>query len=205
MSKTKKHNLKNKEHLLSLLSQGLSTREIAKRSGVGQTTARYWIAKHGLGSVGPSQVSHGRKKGRCEICSKPVNPASTYCGMECKATVDAIEFGERWATDGPVGVVKATDLKKGQFTGTARRFLLLHKAGGCCERCGWTHDYWTQGKALPALEVHHADGNFTNNKLENLLVLCPNCHAIADRETPVSSGDGRWANGADSRQSMLAW
>ena len=42
-----------------------------------------------------------------------------------------------------------------------------------CECCGNTE--W-MGKPI-ALELHHLDGDNTNNKLENLQILCPNCHA----------------------------
>jgi hypothetical protein len=42
-----------------------------------------------------------------------------------------------------------------------------------CECCGITE--WN-GKAAP-LELEHKDGNHSNNALENLLILCPNCHA----------------------------
>ena len=28
------------------------------------------------------------------------------------------------------------------------------------------------------LEIHHIDGNHKNNKLENLQILCPNCHSL---------------------------
>ena len=42
-----------------------------------------------------------------------------------------------------------------------------------CEVCG-SQAYW-QDKPL-ALQLHHIDGNGYNNKLENLSILCPNCH-----------------------------
>ena len=42
-----------------------------------------------------------------------------------------------------------------------------------CERCGITE--WFGGE-LP-LELHHLDGNHYNNRLENLVILCSNCHA----------------------------
>jgi 5-methylcytosine-specific restriction endonuclease McrA len=44
-----------------------------------------------------------------------------------------------------------------------------------CEICGNT--FW-QGVHLP-LELHHKDGDHFNNELENLQILCPNCHAIS--------------------------
>lgn len=43
-----------------------------------------------------------------------------------------------------------------------------------CESCG--NDSW-QGVPIP-LEVHHIDGDKTHNTLDNLQILCPNCHAL---------------------------
>ena len=45
-----------------------------------------------------------------------------------------------------------------------------------CECCGITE--WN-GKPAP-LELHHIDGDNTNNELSNLSILCPNCHAQTD-------------------------
>lgn len=45
-----------------------------------------------------------------------------------------------------------------------------------CEDCGLTE--WRE---LPiALELHHVNGDNTDNRIENLQVLCPNCHAYTD-------------------------
>lgn len=49
-----------------------------------------------------------------------------------------------------------------------------------CERC--KNSEW-QGQLIP-LEVHHIDGNKSNNELHNLQLLCPNCHAL----TPTYRG-----------------
>ena len=43
-----------------------------------------------------------------------------------------------------------------------------------CEDCGLTS--W-RGRPL-RLELHHANGVHTDNRLENLRILCPNCHAV---------------------------
>ena len=45
-----------------------------------------------------------------------------------------------------------------------------------CEMCGI--DEW-MGKPL-SLQLHHKDGNRSNNLLKNLCILCPNCHAQTD-------------------------
>lgn len=45
-----------------------------------------------------------------------------------------------------------------------------------CECCGLTT--WLD-KPIP-LELHHKDGNRSNNTIENFMLLCPNCHAFTD-------------------------
>jgi Zn finger protein HypA/HybF involved in hydrogenase expression len=49
-----------------------------------------------------------------------------------------------------------------------------------CECCGL--EEWL-GEPIP-LQLDHIDGNHTNNRLENLQILCPNCHA----KTPTYCG-----------------
>lgn len=46
----------------------------------------------------------------------------------------------------------------------------------CCEDCGL--DEWN-GKPIK-LQVHHINGNHYDNRLENLQILCPNCHSQTD-------------------------
>ena len=45
-----------------------------------------------------------------------------------------------------------------------------------CERCGL--DTW-QGEPIP-LEIHHINGINSDNRFENLRLLCPNCHALTN-------------------------
>jgi 5-methylcytosine-specific restriction endonuclease McrA len=44
-----------------------------------------------------------------------------------------------------------------------------------CEECGW-HKISEDGR-LP-LELDHINGDSRDNRLENLRVLCPNCHSL---------------------------
>lgn len=45
-----------------------------------------------------------------------------------------------------------------------------------CEKCGRTE--W-EGEPIP-LELHHINGDRSDNRLENIQLLCPNCHALTD-------------------------
>lgn len=46
----------------------------------------------------------------------------------------------------------------------------------CCEICGLKD--WLNKKV--SLELDHIDGNRYNHKIENLRILCPNCHSQTD-------------------------
>ena len=52
----------------------------------------------------------------------------------------------------------------------------LREEIGRCEVCGI--DEWRGEKIT--LEVHHIDGDRSNNTKDNLQVLCPNCHSLTD-------------------------
>lgn len=49
-----------------------------------------------------------------------------------------------------------------------------------CMLCGYDEH--------PILCVHHIDGDRCNNELTNLLVVCPNCHAIIHKEDSTKAG-----------------
>ena len=53
-----------------------------------------------------------------------------------------------------------------------------------CELCGARE--WL-GKKLP-LELHHKNGNHFDNNLNNLQILCPNCHSIQEGNSGSNIG-----------------
>lgn len=76
--------------------------------------------------------------------------------------------------------IKTEDLLKEnvQYGSTKLRDRLLKEGykERVCECCGNTE--W-MGKPI-ALELHHVNGDNTDNRIENLQILCPNCHAMTD-------------------------
>ena len=53
-----------------------------------------------------------------------------------------------------------------------------------CEFCGVSTWF---GIKLP-LEIHHVDGDHNNNSLDNLRILCPNCHSIQEGNAGANIG-----------------
>ncbi len=71
-------------------------------------------------------------------------------------------------------------------TDRTRRQVLeraLHKCG-TCGRSRW------MGKKIP-LELHHVDGDHRNNNVNNLQLICPNCHAQTSTYKNRNKGNGR--------------
>ena len=48
-----------------------------------------------------------------------------------------------------------------------------------CELCGWAQKRNPDDEFTPC-ELHHKDGNSRNHLLDNLIILCPNCHSLTD-------------------------
>jgi hypothetical protein len=59
-----------------------------------------------------------------------------------------------------------------------------------CEECGWNK--MSQDGRIP-LELDHINGIRSDNRLENLRILCPNCHSLK----PTHRGKNKlgWRNG----------
>lgn len=89
--------------------------------------------------------------------------------------------GQAWARGKRKSVSQATPigevLVRGRRTNTTRlreRLIRLGLKERRCEECGLTE--W-RGRPAP-LELDHANGDRSDNRLENLRILCPNCHAF---------------------------
>ena len=65
-------------------------------------------------------------------------------------------------------------------TGNSHKLKLrLIKEGVKEEKCEVCNNTEWMGGPIP-LDLHHINGNHFDNRLENLIILCPNCHRLTD-------------------------
>lgn len=93
--------------------------------------------------------------------------------------LDISHFKKRSQPD-RISVPLEERLVKGKYTGThlKRRLFKAKLKEQKCENCGLTE--W-MGEPTP-LELHHKDGDRWNNLIENLEILCPNCHSCRHKK-----------------------
>lgn len=77
---------------------------------------------------------------------------------------------------------------EGEISSHIRRWL-HEQHSSHCQECGWGKVHPVTGKV--PLAVHHRDGNSNNNRVENLELLCPNCHALTENFGRLNKGKGR--------------
>lgn len=120
----------------------------------------------------------------CNYCGKELKIEqrhNIYCSTECATKAKRDNKIKDWL-DGKFNGLKADNT----LSNTIRNYL-LEKANYKCEKCGWGEVNPTTGKV--PLEIHHEDGNYLNNKLENLKVLCPNCHSLTPNYKALNRSD----------------
>ena len=109
----------------------------------------------------------------CENCGNELSGnQERFCSHKCHLEFDHKKYIERWLNGEENGM-------KGEYglSSHIKRYL-LEKHNYCCEKCNWG-EVNEHTHTIP-LEIHHIDGDYTNNKEENLQVLCPNCHSLTE-------------------------
>ena len=69
------------------------------------------------------------------------------------------------------------------------RNYLFQIRGRKCENCGWDKVNETTG--VCPVEIDHIDGDAKNCHIDNLRILCPNCHSLTSTFRNLNKGRGK--------------
>lgn len=161
-----------------LLAEGLPGAEIARRLGISKPTVCFHLRVLGV----PPAVEFAKRYDWDAIRAHYERGHSmTECmslfGFSRNAWWDAVRRGV--VSPRPRLEPLEDVLRSGRRRDRGHVKLRLLDAGlkaPLCERCGLSE--W-RSKPL-ALELHHLNGDGLDNRLENLELLCPNCHSQTD-------------------------
>lgn len=171
------------EELKKLVAENYSYERIGRLYGVSGAAIKKAALRLGI------PLKERRKKGSnehfnkgtaktssCEHCGSEFilyqSSTGRFCSNKCQQDHRRKEYLDKWKNGEENGLVGEYSMSK--FV----RNYLLEKNNNRCQICGWgERNQYT--KKVP-LQIHHIDGNCTNNKEENLQVLCPNCHSLTE-------------------------
>lgn len=122
--------------------------------------------------------NHWRKK-RGIIKTKPI---CIFCGIECKNYKSKFCSSKCQHTHSMIESV----FNKTASPRTIKKYL-IYSEGNKCGVCGITE--WNNKPIV--MDLEHIDGNSDNNELENLCIICPNCHSQTNTYNGKNVGNGR--------------
>lgn len=186
----------NKEELERLIiNENKSYEEIGRLLNVSGSAVKKAAKKMGIKLPNRRKVNEKETFNRgkkltyetrfCERCGKEIKHGrySRFCSSECFQKYMKEKRVNEWKKNPEL-------FSKEEIPSFIRKYLFEKYDGKCSNpECGW-HEVNPYTGEVP-LEVHHIDGDCTNNKEENLVLLCPNCHSLTNNHGSLNRGNSR--------------
>ena len=167
-----------RQQTATLLAAGVPRAEIARRLGVSKATVSYHARR-----LGERIDERCARRYDWEAVQRyydeghSVRDCIKSFGFSAASWFDAVNRGALVAR--PSATPMSELLVAGAYRGRYNLKIRLVREGlkrSMCEKCGLID--W-RGEPI-TLALHHVNGQRHDNRLENLLLLCPNCHSQTD-------------------------
>ena len=112
------------------------------------------------------------------------NTTNTYCNNKCQQQYQRNASIQKWVSGDNISADRRT-----------LRGYTTHTVGYFCNICNI--DNWNDKEIT--LQVDHIDGDASNNRYNNVRLLCPNCHSQQPTWGARNKGNGRAARGLPLR------
>ena len=194
---------------ISLLKEGKTYGEISDITGRPKNAIRVKMGKLGetYQKYNPSEIKY------CLNCGSEIkNSGTKFCSQSCSATYNNKLRGVEKKCLNCDTILKDSrrnccshkcdkeykeklrfeKIENGDTTLHHKQYkkYLIHVHGEKCMECGWCETNPHTNK-IP-IELEHIDGDSSNNSLDNLKLLCPNCHSLTPTYKALNKGNGRF-------------
>jgi 5-methylcytosine-specific restriction endonuclease McrA len=165
-----------REEVDRLLAEGYGRGDIARRLGIARSTVSYHARRLGAAMDGRAARRYDWREIQAYYAAgHSVRECRERFGFGSSTWSEAVQRSDVVPRSNAMPIPALVAAPRGRAHLKSR----LLKAGllkSSCQRCGITN--W-QGELL-SLELHHINGIGQDNRLENLTLLCPNCHSQTD-------------------------